>query len=89
MNALAINLVRDYNIRTVLLTSASHKDAEAFAKANHLVSEIYYADGVPLKTMIRANPGIFLMKSGTVINKWHYHSIPNYDNLAKTYFQKQ
>lgn len=88
LNALAINLAQNYNTRTVLLTSNSPEDAEAFSKKNHLIMEIFYADAVPLKTMIRANPGIFLMKNGTVINKWHYHSIPNYDNLVKQYFQK-
>jgi len=88
LNALAVNLLQNFNTRTVLLTSNSVKDAEAFAKANHLVMEIYYADEVPLKTMVRANPGILLMKNGVIINKWHYHSIPNYDNLVKAYFQK-
>lgn len=88
LNALAINMAQNYNTRTVLLTSNSPKDAEEFSKKNHLIMEIFYADAVPLKTMIRANPGIFLMKNGTVINKWHYHSIPNYDNLVKQYFQK-
>src|SRR6202012_4439444 len=34
INALAMNLVKDYNIRTILLTSASHKDAEAYGKAH-------------------------------------------------------
>jgi hypothetical protein len=89
LNALAVNMLQNFNTRTVLITSNNATDAEAFAKANHLVMEIYYADEVPLKTMVRANPGILLMKAGTVINKWHYHSIPNYDNLAKEYFQKQ
>jgi uncharacterized membrane protein YphA (DoxX/SURF4 family) len=88
LNALAATLVQNYNTRTVLLTSNSPKDAEAFSKANHLVTEIYYADGVPLKTMVRANPGIFLMKNGTIINKWHYHSMPKYEDLIKQYFQQ-
>jgi hypothetical protein len=88
LNALAATLVQNYNTRTVLLTSNSPKDAEAFSKANHLVTEIYYADGVPLKTMVRANPGIFLMKNGTIINKWHYHSMPKYEDLVKKYFQQ-
>lgn len=88
LNALAVNLLQNFNTRTVLLTSNSVKDAEAFAKKNHMVMEIFYADEVPLKTMVRANPGILLMKNGTIINKWHYHSIPNYDNLVKEYFQK-
>lgn len=89
INALALNLVKDYNIRTILLTSASHKDAEAFSKAHHLVSEMYYADGVPLKSMVRANPGVLLMKNGTIIQKWHYHALPTYDGLVKDYLQKQ
>jgi hypothetical protein len=50
------------------------------------MSEVFYADGVPLKSMVRANPGIMLLKNGTVINKWHYHSLPRYDDLVKKYF---
>ncbi|MDB5016511.1 MAG: DoxX family protein [Mucilaginibacter sp.] len=88
LNALAINLSQNFNTRTVLLTSNSHQYAEAFSKQHHLLSEIFYADEVPLKSMVRANPGILLMKNGTVINKWHYHSIPKYDVLAKKYFQQ-
>jgi len=88
LNALAATLLQNFNTRTVLLTSNSVADAEAFSKANHLVTEIFYADGVPLKTMVRANPGIFLLKNGTIINKWHYHSVPKYEDLVKQYFQK-
>jgi uncharacterized membrane protein YphA (DoxX/SURF4 family) len=88
LNALAINLSQNFNIRTVLLTSNSAQDATAFAKQHHLLSEIFYADEVPLKSMVRSNPGILLLKNGTVINKWHYHSMPKYDELVKQYFQK-
>jgi uncharacterized membrane protein YphA (DoxX/SURF4 family) len=87
INAMALDLKENYNTRVVLLTSTSAKDAEAFSKANHLVSEIFYADEVPLKSMVRANPGVLLMKGGTIINKWHYHSVPTYDNLVKQYLQ--
>ncbi len=88
LNALAATLAQNFNTRTVLLTSNSAKDAEVFSKKNHLVMETFYADGVPLKTMVRANPGIFLMKNGVIINKWHYHSMPKYEDLVKEYFQK-
>jgi len=89
LNALAINLSSNYGKRTVMLTSNSAQFAEAFAKKHNLAFEIFYADEVPLKSMVRANPGILLLKNGTIINKWHYHSIPKYDELVKQYFQQQ
>ena len=88
MNALAMNAAEEFNIRTVLLTSASASGAEQFSKENKVMMEIFYADAVPLKSMVRANPGLLLLKNGTVINKWHFHTAPSYDQLAKTYFVK-
>lgn len=88
LNAVAANLIRDFNTRAIMLTSNSSKDADAFAKKNHLVMEIFYADEVPLKSMVRANPGVLLMKNGVILNKWHYHSVPKYEDLVKQYFQK-
>jgi uncharacterized membrane protein YphA (DoxX/SURF4 family) len=88
LNAMAINLAQNFNTRTIMLTSNSHQYTAAFSKQHHLMFEIFYADGVPLKTMVRANPGILLLKNGTVVNKWHYHSMPKYDDLVKKYFQQ-
>ena len=88
LNAMAANLIHDFNTRTIMLTSNSAKDAEAFARKNHLVMEIFYADEVPLKSMVRANPGVLLLKNGVILNKWHYHSMPKYEDLVKQYFQK-
>ncbi|MXV17129.1 BT_3928 family protein [Hufsiella ginkgonis] len=88
LNALAINAAENYNIRTVVLTSTSPTGADAFKKRHKLVMEIFNADDVPLKSMVRANPGLILLKNGTVINKWHYHRLPSYDELEKNYFSK-
>jgi uncharacterized membrane protein YphA (DoxX/SURF4 family) len=89
LNALAINAVQNYNIRTVLFTSTSAEDVEKFNEDYKLAMEVFYADAVPLKSMVRANPGILLLKNGTVINKWHFHLRPTYDELEKKYFQRQ
>lgn len=88
LNALAMNATQQFNIRTVLLTSNSAVDAEKFIKKNNLFSEVFYADAVPLKSMVRANPGILLLKNGVVINKWHFHNVPNFEQLSSKYFSK-
>jgi len=88
INALALNATEQFNIRPVLLTSNSAQDADAYSKRMKLFMEIFYADAVPLKSMVRANPGVLLLKNGVVINKWHYNSVPSIDELAKEYFAK-
>jgi uncharacterized membrane protein YphA (DoxX/SURF4 family) len=88
MNALALNSAEQFNIRTVLLTSNSAQDADEFSKRMKLFMEVFYADAVPLKSMVRANPGILLLKNGVVINKWHYNNVPSFETLSKEYFAK-
>ncbi|MFN0254584.1 BT_3928 family protein [Pedobacter ureilyticus] len=87
-NALALNAADQFNIRTVLLTSNSAQDADKFSKRLKLFMEVFYADAVPLKSMVRANPGVLLLKNGTIVNKWHYHSLPSFDQLTEKYFSK-
>lgn len=88
LNALALNAAQQFNIRTVLLTSNSATDADLFSKRMKLFAEVFYADAVPLKSMVRSNPGVLLLKNGVVINKWHYRTVPSFDKLADQYFSK-
>jgi uncharacterized membrane protein YphA (DoxX/SURF4 family) len=88
LNALTMDATEQFNIRTVLLTSNSAQDAAAFSKSNKLLSEIFYADAVPLKSMVRANPGLILLKNGVVINKWSFSDMPTFDQLKTQYFEK-
>lgn len=88
INAIALNATEQFNIRTVLLTSNSASDADEFSKRMKLFSEVFYADAVPLKSMVRSNPGVLLLKNGEVINKWHYNTMPTFDKLADQYFSK-
>lgn len=89
LNALAINAAENFNIRTVFLTSNSTEAAELFSKKNKLVMEVFFADAIPLKSMVRSNPGLMLLKGGTVVNKWHYNNLPSYENLASEYFKNK
>ena len=38
--------------------------------------EVYFADDIELKAMIRSNPGIVILQNGIIIKKYHYNDFP-------------
>lgn len=61
-----------------VLTASSANMYLPFAKQHQLEMPFYYTDATVLKTIVRSNPGVWALKDGTVIGKWHYNDIPNY-----------
>ncbi|WP_306429552.1 hypothetical protein [Sphingobacterium sp. E70] len=58
INQTVTQMTKDYNgLRVVLLTASASKDAQYLSDKMQLIAEIYYADLIPLKSMVRANPG--------------------------------
>jgi hypothetical protein len=64
-------------------------DIETFRHKNQTAYPFYTADETPLKTMIRSNPGLILLKNGIVINKWHHQHFPTFEELNEKYFSKK
>lgn len=40
-------------------------------------------DEITLKTMVRANPGYMLLKNGTIMGKWSWAGLPEFNELEK------
>jgi uncharacterized membrane protein YphA (DoxX/SURF4 family) len=45
--------------------------------------EFYTADDITLKTMIRSNPGLMLIKDGVIFGKWSFRDLPEEELLKK------
>lgn len=82
-------LSTEYNIRAVLLTASSSDDVNYLNDQLDLVLETFYADAVPLKSMVRSNPGVMLLQNGFIIKKWSKNSFPSKEELINTYFKMQ
>jgi len=81
-------LCKQNNIPFTTLTASSKETIEKFKQETKTDVDFYNSDGTVLKTMIRSNPGLMLIKGGTVIDKWHYHSFPSYSDVKEKYFKK-
>jgi len=57
--------------RVVALTASSPEEIDRFAQTNNTLFPFCEMDAIPLKTMIRANPGVIIIKQGTVVSKWN------------------
>ncbi|WNB17313.1 BT_3928 family protein [Marivirga arenosa] len=64
-------------IEPIILTSSSAEDVLRIKALRGLKANFYYADATVLKTIIRSNPGLVLVKDGTILDKWHFNDVPN------------
>ena len=63
------------------LTASSNDAVSTYFESTSAHFEFYNTDDITLKTIIRSNPGLVLIKGGTIIDKWHHNDIPEIDEL--------
>lgn len=82
-----INGVYDYafehHIPFYGVTGSSSETMDVWSENTGSEYPFLVADEVLLKTIIRSNPGLVLLESGTILGKWHYNDIPKEEEIAK------
>jgi uncharacterized membrane protein YphA (DoxX/SURF4 family) len=83
-----VNLAQQKGIEFIGITSSSPKEVDSFRHEHNSMFDYYYCDATTLKTMIRSNPGLMLLRKGTVTATWHYNNLPSFDQVYKQYLIK-
>lgn len=63
-------------------TSSEQQSVALWRKRTGAEYPLYWADATMLKTMVRANPGLLLIKDGRVMAKWNIADAPHVDSLT-------
>lgn len=67
------------------LSASLDEDVEAFRHDVQAAFPYATMDATTLKTIIRSNPGIVLLKKGVIIKKWHHNDLPEFSEVEKNY----
>ncbi|MCK4700741.1 MAG: DoxX family protein, partial [Bacteroidales bacterium] len=59
-------------IKFYSLSSSLYSEIEQIKISQQLSLNFYFTDETTLKTIIRSNPGLLLLKEGIILAKWHY-----------------
>lgn len=73
---------RVHGYRFLCLTSSNGADIERWKELTGAEYPFCQTDHLTLKTMVRSNPGLLLLKDGVVIGKWAFTHMPDLDEYS-------
>lgn len=65
----------------IWLTSSYTDEIDNFRTKYGINDTFGATDDITLKTIVRSNPGLVLIKDANIIEKWHHNSLPTKDEL--------
>lgn len=87
INTLA-NWALDHGMAFICLTSSLPDESQTFAETHEAPYEFFNTDEITLKTIVRSNPGLMVIKNGTIAAKYHYNDIPEPQEFEKEFINK-
>ena len=72
------------SIKFYSLSSSIYSEIEQIKTSHQLSLDFYFTDETTLKTIIRSNPGLLLLKEGVILAKWHYNDLPEIEELRQS-----
>ena len=74
---------QDYDYSFYCLTASGTQGIQQWKDRTGAEYPFCQTDDIVLKTMIRSNPGLMLLKDGKVIGKWNHNRLPSEEVLTK------
>ncbi len=69
---------KDKKGQIIGLTASSEEEVGSFRHEHQLKFRFYHMDQTTLKTIVRSNPGLLLVKEGNILGKWPDRDLPGY-----------
>lgn len=95
-------LINDCNVKNInyiVLTGSTYNIADSLKQVLNLNCDLYFCDMTPMKTAIRNNAGVIMLKNGYIMDKWAFRDVPTlndilinmpqYEQQLQKYIQKQ
>lgn len=80
------NAAAQEKINTIAIAAYGKKEQiEGFKIQSGFDHPMLMADDILLKTIIRSNPGVLLIKDGTILEKWHIRQLPHFEAIREKY----
>lgn len=73
---------REQDMSLYAVTSSAEEAVALWRKRTGAEYPLYWGDNDMLKTMIRANPGLLLLKDGVIVEKWNITDVPDLDTMS-------
>jgi len=69
----------------ICMTSSVESEINEFIEKTNAPFTFFNTDEITLKTIVRSNPGIVLLKKGRILGKWHHRNTPDIEDISENF----